>query len=339
MANYYLSPVAGAGAQFFDNNGAVAAGGELYTYAAGTTTLQTTYTTSAGNVANANPILLDSAGRVPNEIWFPEGQNFKFVLQVLVNGAWLTLWTADNIYGLGDNLYGTSGAGQVSTTNATTNSISTAGGINAVGAVAAGSAAITGAITGSSISVSGAVTGASAAITNGITGASVSVSGAVTGASAAVTGAVTAASASTSGAINAGSSLSEAGAAISTKYLGVASQAVDSAKLGGTAAASFAQTANLAATDDSTYSRLTLNGVQILFQTASVTTDVNGNAQINFPVNFSTKCLGVLAVPGDNNVAGLTVTVGFGSITTASVSVTTNKISTTVRVTIAAFGY
>lgn len=48
---------------FTDANGAPLANGYLYTYIAGTTTLQATYTTSAGTVANANPIRLDAAGR------------------------------------------------------------------------------------------------------------------------------------------------------------------------------------------------------------------------------------------------------------------------------------
>ena len=49
--------------QFFDNDGAALSGGKVYTYAAGTLTPKATYTTEAGTVANANPIILDSAGR------------------------------------------------------------------------------------------------------------------------------------------------------------------------------------------------------------------------------------------------------------------------------------
>jgi hypothetical protein len=49
--------------QFFDDNGDPLANGKLYTYAAGTTTPKATYTTAAATVANANPIVLDSAGR------------------------------------------------------------------------------------------------------------------------------------------------------------------------------------------------------------------------------------------------------------------------------------
>ena len=43
-----LSPIGGACWQFFDNNGAPLTGGKLYTYAAGTTTPQATYTSISG---------------------------------------------------------------------------------------------------------------------------------------------------------------------------------------------------------------------------------------------------------------------------------------------------
>ena len=59
-----LSALAGAGQQFFDNNGVPLTGGKLYSYLAGTTTPQATYTTAAGSIAHSNPIVLDSAGRV-----------------------------------------------------------------------------------------------------------------------------------------------------------------------------------------------------------------------------------------------------------------------------------
>ena len=60
-----LSPIGGAANQFFNNNGIPLAGGFIYTYLAGTSTPQPTYTTNAGNIAHTNPIVLDSAGRVP----------------------------------------------------------------------------------------------------------------------------------------------------------------------------------------------------------------------------------------------------------------------------------
>jgi hypothetical protein len=95
-----LSMLAGAGAQFFDNNGDPLSGGKVFTYAAGTTTPQATYTTNAGNVAHANPIVLDSAGRVPSggEIWLTDAVSYKFVL---ANSAGTTIATYDNITGNG----------------------------------------------------------------------------------------------------------------------------------------------------------------------------------------------------------------------------------------------
>jgi hypothetical protein len=89
-----LSPLAGAGWQFFANDGAVLSGGLLYTYAAGTTTPATTYTSSTGVTANSNPIVLDSAGRVPYEIWLTDGVFYKFVLRDSTNSL---IGTYDNI--------------------------------------------------------------------------------------------------------------------------------------------------------------------------------------------------------------------------------------------------
>jgi hypothetical protein len=94
----FLSPIGGAGWQFFNNDGTVLAGGKLNTYIAGTSTPKTTYTTSAGNIAHANPIILDSAGRVPGgEIWLTTGL-YKFVLSTSAN---VLIATYDNISGIG----------------------------------------------------------------------------------------------------------------------------------------------------------------------------------------------------------------------------------------------
>jgi hypothetical protein len=94
----YLSPVGGAAAQFFDNNGIPLAGGKLYTYAAGTTTPLASYTTSAGTIAHANPIVLDSAGRVPGgEVWLTNA-TYKFSLYT---SASILIATYDNISGIG----------------------------------------------------------------------------------------------------------------------------------------------------------------------------------------------------------------------------------------------
>ena len=75
-----------------DTNGDPVNGGKLYTYSAGTTTAQTTYSDVNLTVANANPIVLDSAGRAT--VFVTTGSSFKYVL---TDSADVTLWTADNI--------------------------------------------------------------------------------------------------------------------------------------------------------------------------------------------------------------------------------------------------
>lgn len=94
-----LSPVAGAGWQFFDSNGVPLAGGRLYTYAAGSTTPETSYTASDGLTANSNPIILNSAGRVSGttEVWLTITTAYKFVLKT---DADVQLWSADDISGI-----------------------------------------------------------------------------------------------------------------------------------------------------------------------------------------------------------------------------------------------
>jgi hypothetical protein len=90
-----LSVFGGVGAQFFDNNGVPLSGGKIYSYESGTSTPLATYTSSAGNVAHTNPIILDSAGRVPGgEIWLQLGVGYKFVLQTASN---VLIATYDNI--------------------------------------------------------------------------------------------------------------------------------------------------------------------------------------------------------------------------------------------------
>ena len=98
----FLSPVGGAAAQFFTNSGVILSGGKLYTYAAGTTTPQTAYTSSSGVTAHTNPIILDSAGRVPGgEIWL-SAASYKFVLNTSTD---VLIATYDNISGIGAASY------------------------------------------------------------------------------------------------------------------------------------------------------------------------------------------------------------------------------------------
>ena len=110
-----LSPFAGAGAQFFTDAGTPLTGGLLYSYAAGTTTPATTYTSSDGATANSNPIVLDAAGRVPYEIWLTSGSSYKFVLKTSVG---TTVGTWDNIDGINDVVVGTDFYADVFTTTA-----------------------------------------------------------------------------------------------------------------------------------------------------------------------------------------------------------------------------
>lgn len=72
-----LSPVAWQ--VFLDLSGNPIAGGCLFTFAAGGTTPQLTYTDSGGSSANTDPIELDSAGRVPSG-FFLSPTSYRFDL-------------------------------------------------------------------------------------------------------------------------------------------------------------------------------------------------------------------------------------------------------------------
>jgi len=76
----YLSPFSTLLQVFNPLGTALLSGGLIYTYKAGTTTLQATYTDATGTVANANPIQLNASGQLNNEIWQPIGVTCKFVI-------------------------------------------------------------------------------------------------------------------------------------------------------------------------------------------------------------------------------------------------------------------
>ena len=76
---------------FVDAAGEPLVGGQLYTYVAGTTTLQATYTDATATTANTNPIILDSRGEA--NVWLG-GAIYKFVLKD-ADGA--LIWTVDYI--------------------------------------------------------------------------------------------------------------------------------------------------------------------------------------------------------------------------------------------------
>lgn len=80
--------------RFFDANGVPLAGGQLFTYAAGTTTPQTTYS-NQGGTTNTNPVVLDANGYA--DVWIDPTKSYKFVLEDALNNV---LWTVDNVNGL-----------------------------------------------------------------------------------------------------------------------------------------------------------------------------------------------------------------------------------------------
>jgi hypothetical protein len=95
-------------AQFFDNDGAILAGGKIFTYAASSnSTEQATYRGHTGAIANTNPIVLDSAGRLPAGLWLTDGAAYNLVL-TLPDGT-TVVRSEDNIRGnqevsaVGDN--------------------------------------------------------------------------------------------------------------------------------------------------------------------------------------------------------------------------------------------
>jgi hypothetical protein len=103
--------------QFFDNNGKPLSGGQLCTYAAGTTTPLTSYKDAIGT-PNTNPIVLDSSGRA--NVWIG-AVAYKFVLRMKGSPmnctAGTVLYTVDGVidqgYKLRSDLAGTNGGTNV----------------------------------------------------------------------------------------------------------------------------------------------------------------------------------------------------------------------------------
>lgn len=96
MATYTLAP--NVKRQFLDNSGNPLSSGKLYTMLAGGSfpgDAATVYQTSSGT-AHANPIVLDSAGRISgsSELYLDPGLSYKFTLNT---SADVLVWTQDNI--------------------------------------------------------------------------------------------------------------------------------------------------------------------------------------------------------------------------------------------------
>lgn len=93
-------------AQWGDSNMDPLSAGGLCVYRAGTSSLATTYTTAELNVANANPVLFNSAGRpASGGVFLVNGVSYKFVLKdftgivtpTCVPDTGTTIWTVDDV--------------------------------------------------------------------------------------------------------------------------------------------------------------------------------------------------------------------------------------------------
>src|SRR5690348_9169182 len=94
-----LLPVANI-LQALSDTGAVLSGGKLYTYQAGTTTNQATYKEQALSNQQANPIVLNSAGRLDDPVWATAGNTFKLVFKTSAGTQIGPTW--DNVAGIND---------------------------------------------------------------------------------------------------------------------------------------------------------------------------------------------------------------------------------------------
>lgn len=97
MPSVRLSPLFNG--QTVTPSGAPAAGYRLWTYAAGSSSQLATYTTSAGTVAQSNPVTLDANGFPENPIWLQTGLSYKLVLK---DANDVVIRTEDNISGVND---------------------------------------------------------------------------------------------------------------------------------------------------------------------------------------------------------------------------------------------
>lgn len=77
--------------------GAPYAGAKLFTYIAGTTTKQVTYTDSGAGTPNTNPVILDTLGNA--NVWLDASLSYKFVFSppTDTDPPTAAIWTVDNI--------------------------------------------------------------------------------------------------------------------------------------------------------------------------------------------------------------------------------------------------
>lgn len=89
MSGRFSNPVP----QYQDDNTVALDGGLVYFYVSGTTTPQATYSDASLTTPNANPVVLDAAGRLPN-VFAAYDKVFRVVLKT---SAGVTVWTRDNV--------------------------------------------------------------------------------------------------------------------------------------------------------------------------------------------------------------------------------------------------
>lgn len=94
--------------RFFDVNGVPLAGGQLFSYIAGTTTPQGTFT-NQGGTPNTNPVVLDAYGYA--DVWINPNLTYKFVLEDVNNNV---QWTIDNVNPPGNTLIVTAVSSNIS---------------------------------------------------------------------------------------------------------------------------------------------------------------------------------------------------------------------------------
>src|SRR5277367_4357678 len=82
-----------------DSVGRPLAGGKVYTYSAGTTNPQATFTDSTGAATNSDPVILDSGGGA--NIWLQTGVAYKICVQ---NAQGVQQYCTDNVTGLATQL-------------------------------------------------------------------------------------------------------------------------------------------------------------------------------------------------------------------------------------------